>query len=789
MKTALNNFITTLKRYKIASLLNIAGLALAFTAFYIIMAQVHYSMTFNSSIKDSERIYMLSPYSEIFGGWEESVPNPICYDTAEELPFVEAIASMTSYTAEGSVWINREGGSERIACNMVNCNSPLLDVFSFDIIAGNREDFKQEDAVAVSESAANAMGITVGSIVNLADENLNPGTPLTVVAIFKDFEKNTILSDKQMFRNDNRKNGMDNQNWNYSVFVKLKDGADPNDYAALWSKKFREFGEQLYAEYVAATGNEISNEEKAKALEMAIKLVPMDDFYFNTEYEDYPSGSWSTTVTMLAIAFVIVIVAFINFINFFMALIPVRIRTVNICKVFGAGKWTMRMNFLLEAVGLVVVALVTALCIVHAIDGSFVNEYITGSLAIADNIATISFVLAAAIVMALGAAIYPALYITRFNASMAVRSGFASSKAGRALRSLLVSLQFIASMILMIIALVFSIQYRYMVRYDIGIERENLLAVEAPDLSGKSNIFIEELEKIPGISGVASANNSLFGHSHSEQSRAIKNRMVAINLWSVSHNAPEVLGIPILAGEGFTEGKDGFIITDYTSKATGLGIGDKWDDVEITGIIPHINFMGANSPKINTMLYSGQLYAHGIFYVRLNRGTDIEAMSKEIKAAAKRVEPNASEPDIEFADSAIAKVYGDTKKQTVVISFFALIAVAISLMGVFGIVLFETQHRRREIAVRKVYGATSGSVVAMFNRRYAAIVTACFAIAAPIAWIIAGNWLEQFANRIELSLWLPLAVLAIVALLTALLVTLRSWKAATENPADVVKSI
>ncbi len=789
MKIALNNFITTLKRYKIASLLNIAGLALAFTAFYIIMAQVHYSMTFNSSIKDSERIYMLSPYSEIFGGWEESVPNPVCYDTAEELPFVEAIASMTSYTAEGSVWINREGGSERIACNMVNCNSPLLDVFSFDIIAGNREDFKQEDAVAVSESAANAMGITVGSIVNLADENLNPGTPLTVVAIFKDFEKNTILSDKQMFRNDNRKNGMDNQNWNYSVFVKLKDGADPNDYAALWSKKFREFGEQLYAEYVAATGNEISNEEKAKALEMAIKLVPMDDFYFNTEYEDYPSGSWSTTVTMLAIAFVIVIVAFINFINFFMALIPVRIRTVNICKVFGAGKWTMRMNFLLEAVGLVVVALVTALCIVHAIDGSFVNEYITGSLAIADNIATIGFVLAAAVVMALGAAIYPAFYITRFNASMAVRSGFASSKAGRALRSLLVSLQFIASMILMIIALVFSIQYRYMVRYDIGIERENLLAVEAPDLSGKSNIFIEELEKIPGISGVASANNSLFGHPHSEQSRAIKNRMVAINLWSVSHNAPEVLGIPILAGEGFTEGKDGFIITDYTSKATGLGIGDKWDDVEITGIIPHINFMGANSPKINTMLYSGQLYAHGIFYVRLNRGTDIEAMSKEIKAAAKRVEPNASEPDIEFADSAIAKVYGDTKKQTVVISFFALIAVAISLMGVFGIVLFETQHRRREIAVRKVYGATSGSVVAMFNRRYAAIVTACFAIAAPIAWIIAGNWLEQFANRIELSLWLPLAVLAIVTLLTALLVTLRSWKAATENPADVVKSI
>ena len=122
------------------------------------------------------------------------------------------------------------------------------------------------------------------------------------------------------------------------------------------------------------------------------------------------------------------------------------------------------------------------------------------------------------------------------------------------------------------------------------------------------------------------------------------------------------------------------------------------------------------------------------------------------------------------------------------ISLFALIAVLISLMGVFGIVLFETQHRRSEIAVRKVYGASSGSVVAMFNRRYLFIVAVCFVIAAPVAWIIAGDWLQGFVNRIELSLWLPLAVLAVVALLTVLLVTLRSWKAATENPADVVKS-
>ena len=167
---------------------------------------------------------------------------------------------------------------------------------------------------------------------------------------------------------------------------------------------------------------------------------------------------------------------------------------------------------------------------------------------------------------------------------------------------------------------------------------------------------------------------------------------------------------------------------------------------------------------------------------------DVEAVYHDICSIAKEIEQNAYEPDIEFVDEAIAKIYGDTKKQTVLISMFALIAVVISLMGVFGIVMFETQHRRSEIAVRKVYGATVGSVVAMFNRRYLSIIAVCFVIAAPVAWFIADRWLQRFVNRIGLALWLPLAVFAVVVVVTVALVTLRSLKAATENPAEVVKS-
>lgn len=788
MKIAIKNFITTLKRFKVASLLNIAGLALAFAAFYIIMAQVYSSFTFNSSIKDNERVYMLSPYYEFFGGWGENVPNPVSYETAEALPAVEAIASLK--ISDHAVWADGDGEAKKYDYFVSCCNAPILDVFSFKLLVGSADDFKRMNSAVVSESAAKVMGVNVGDVIYTETGSLKPETQLTVVGIFEDFAANTILGGRHIFRNDNREQGMDNSNWNYSVFVKLHEGADPKEYVELWSKKFLEFNEKRLAEYVAVTGEELNmtEEERAERFNMPVKLIPMDDFYFTTEFEMYPNGSWGTTMTLLAIALVIVVVAFINFVNFFMALVPVRIRTVNICKVFGAGQGTLRMNFFFEAVGLVLIALAIALYIVSFLDGGFINEYISCPLSIGENIATLAVVLAIAVGIAVVAAVYPAFYITGFNASLAVKGGFASSKAGRVLRSGLVSLQFIVSMVLMVLALVFSLQYSHMIRYNVGIERENILEVNCYDLSAKEGLFIEELEKIPGIAAVTSSVNPLFGNSHSCQVRTIDDVDVEMSIWFVRYNFTDVFGIPVIAGEGITKERNGYLITDYTAEATGLGVGDKWSGMDIIGIIPHINLMGANSPNGNTLLLGNHNYVNGTYYVRLNQNVDVEAVCNDIRQAARNIEPNSSEPKIEFVNDAIAKVYGDTKKQTVMISLFALIAVVISLMGVFGIVLFETQHRRSEIAVRKVYGASSGSVVAMFNRRYLFIVVVCFAVAAPVAWIIASNWLQGFINRIELSLWLPLAVFTVVMLLTALLVTLRSWKAATENPADVVRS-
>jgi putative ABC transport system permease protein len=171
----------------------------------------------------------------------------------------------------------------------------------------------------------------------------------------------------------------------------------------------------------------------------------------------------------------------------------------------------------------------------------------------------------------------------------------------------------------------------------------------------------------------------------------------------------------------------------------------------------------------------------------LREGADIRDFAMYIKDLVQEFAPGADEPEVEFFDQAVANLYNSTKKATVTIGLFALLAVVIALMGVFGIVMFETQHRRSEIAIRKVYGAERGQMIGLLNNQYVGLVLASFIVAAPMAWWIVHRWLEQFANRIAMPWWIFAVALVVVLAVTVALVTLRSWRAASENPVDVVR--
>ncbi len=791
------NFLMTLKRYKVAGVLNILGLTLAFTAFYVIASQVWYSVTYNRPLKDSERVYLISAlWGASWAGedsfWSANCPQPVTKESVEAFPDAESSTHFRSYAFPIRIWGNNNGNFQKYNIGSYDMSPDGLEVFGFDIISGDASKIKEPNTIVVSESAAQRMGIGVGDILyyegGTFNNDIKPYVSQTVVAIFKDFSKNTFLYNHHIFKNDNCKDGEGNNNWNYSHFVKFKEGANLEEFKTIWIDKYAAWYMQQVKEWM----EEDPEEEYKEGDEiLPIRLIGLNEMYYggNLNSKQYEAGTVGSTITLASIALLIVVIAFINFVNFFMALVPVRMRSVNICKVFGAEQKTLRRSFLYEAVGLVAVAFVAALGVIEALQGSFITEYVTCSLALPDNLPVIGIILALMIIFAVISAIYPAFYITRFNASLAVKGRYGSSLSGRRMRTILAGFQFSVAMVLIIVAASFWMQYKYMANFDIGLERENILTFTAFDVRKNGEAVVEKLQQYPDVEDVT-ASTSTVATKHQVWGRSYNGKEYFLNGWFVRWNLPEFFGIEVVEGEGFTENShssEDMLVTNNMHLEMGIPLGHKGDEYKITGFMKNVKLAPAEENVDYVALCCTKSRQWGCFYIRLQSGADVAAFSKYAKDLVQEFAPGADEPEVEFFDQAIGNLYNSTKKSAVIIALFALLAVVIALMGVFGIVMFETQHRRSEIAIRKVYGAEPAQLVGMLNNRYVLTVIVCFIIAAPVAWIVVSRWLEQFANRIAMPWWIFLASLAAVLAVTIGLVTLRSWRAARENPAEVVR--
>ena len=203
----LKNFLMTLKRYKVASFLNIAGLTIAFAAFYVIASQVIYSLTYNRSLKDSNRTYYVSAFQKWNDHWSLNCPNPLCYEVADIMPEVEAIASMKPYYFPANVYAKANGYDfEKFPYGITNCNFSITDVFDFKILSGNIQDFNVSDAIIISDHGVIIRELSIdGGLESKGDPNKvkmwveklsQQGVPVVGYYAFKyeDFDPDTILA-------------------------------------------------------------------------------------------------------------------------------------------------------------------------------------------------------------------------------------------------------------------------------------------------------------------------------------------------------------------------------------------------------------------------------------------------------------------------------------------------------------------------------------------------------------------------------------------------------------------
>ena len=799
----IKNFITLLKRYTTSSLLNIIGMSVAFAAIYLIMVQVKHDLSFNRVIPNSENIYRLELpdwYEE--GRWTEywnrQTPDELCYS----IPEIEAAGTIKTYPVPEEYLpydysIKRNQTIDNIRIKLSQAEREGLEVFPFEFVEGGLENFVSEGDFIISEEVAKKFDLKVGDVLNLG-RGLATDQTHRIVGIFRNFPKPSNIAVCEGWSCMESQDETPNSNWEYSFYIRLKDGMSPDEVT---EKMISQYNESLRK--VGYSEDEVQWNMKR----VTPRLNPLSELYFA---EDISSsgfkGSRSTTRTLIAIAVLILVISFINFVNFFFALIPTRIKAINTYKVFGAPTSKLRINIVFETLGLTLLSILGAMLIVFTFANTPLSEYISASVSLRENwdlvLAMILFLMAFAFVVSL----YPAFYITKFNPALVMKGSFHTTKSGKVLRYSLVGIQYIISISLIICSLFIQRQHKYMLKYEMGFDKEMLYTIEVPHSALGTTIemdytrrdaLTDRLKQNPNIIDVTYGDGIFVNFVHMGWSRDYKGQTINFMSYPVSWNFLQMMGIKIEEGRDFIQ-SDEQLLTGACifnrEAADRFGI-DLETQIQahtneltpVVGICENFNFQ--------PLQYGIEPFAFIVFgqygwrhpnhaYIRVAADTDYKELSKYIKGVISEFAPNVSveQNELIIFDDELAIQYQIEDKLATLVTMFSFLSIVISIIGVFGLVLFETQYKRREIGIRRIHGASAMGILKMFNKKYLYIVAICSAVAIPISYYIIDRWMQQFVYRTEMSVWVYVVAVLTITIITVATVSLRSWKAANENP-------
>ena len=789
------------KSSAVSKMLNIVGMAMAFAALYVIMVQVNFDLGYNKKVKDSDRIYAISmPDWYTTGNWNTTLSRPLCENVINNVSCVECGGTTSIGKGYSEKFSLQEDGSGSFYLNVSQSSLGAFKVFSVEAVEGSIDNIVPWKDLVISDTKAEKLGLHVGDVIY----SHNHGATMqqyNIAAIYKHFPSNTDLSEIECFVNMGDLNIDLFSEWSYPYFVKLNSADDIEPF----EKQAFDYVVKTFNNMANEHGEELSEEDRKEAeSRLKIKLFPFDEMYFEkTISSTGRSGSKTTTYTLLAIAILVIVIAFINFINFFFALVPVRLKSVNTRKILGASRSNLVFGIVVESVVMIIVALALAAGIVKLFCGSTFAALIPCSALISNNIAIAFGTALGGIVLAIVSSLYPALYITAFPPAFALKGSLGTASKGMAFRVGLICFQFIVSLILIICASFVTMQRQYMLHYDMGFDRSNLLQVNTSSkIAAMRESATSELKNNPEIKDVTFASGDIVTSFRMDWGRPFKGEQINFKCYPVQHNFLDFMGIEIVEGRNFTDSDElcdngVFIFNEAARDKFGLTLEDKihghQTETDIVGICKNFNYKALSEGIEPFALYifgKNPWTTLNTLYIRTQPGTDIPTLIDWIKTKLNEMDPSVpkDEFDVMFFDSRLDSEYGRERNTSRIILLFTVLAITISLMGVFGLVMFEAEHRRKEIAIRRINGASVVDVLKMFNIKFIRIVIVCFVLSIPISWLIVDAYLKGFAYRMPTHWWVFFSAFLSVMIVTLIVVTLRCLSAALSNPIKSIKT-
>ena len=503
----------------------------------------------------------------------------------------------------------------------------------------------------------------------------------------------------------------------------------------------------------------ILDNDNAWISSVGLRLTPLREIHFTTDttYDTTPKASKNTLAVLFAIAIIIIAIAAINFTNFTMALTPTRIKSINTRKVLGAEENALRLSLLTEAISVSFIAYLLSLIWVYILSLTSITALMDADLSLNAHLPLLGVTTLIAVGTGLLAGVYPSFYVTSFPPALVLKGSFGLSPKGRKLRNALISVQFITSFALIIAALFMYLQNHYMMNTPLGYEKDELIVMNLNNtVLKKRDAFTNQLKTFSGIEDVTYAEVLL---SSSDQymgwMRTYKNKDIGFQCLPVDVSFLKVMGIDVSEGRNFREEDKNTVNGAYifNEKARGqyeLEIGEKVGNGEIVGFIPDIKFASFRSEIAPMAFYIWGTENWGITplyaYIKVKSGANLKESMEHIKETAQSFDP-AYPFNIRFFNEVLNLLYEKEQKTTALITLFSMLAIFISIVGVFGLVVFDSEYRRKEIGVRRVLGSSALQIIIMFNKTYLHILCLCFILAVPIAYHVVVRWLDNFAYK------------------------------------------
>ncbi|WP_080054686.1 ABC transporter permease [Spirosoma aerolatum] len=801
----------TLQKQRGFAFINIFGLAVGLACCLLITLYVLDELSYDRYNEKADRIYRVQ--SDIkFGGNDMRFavsPDPVGPTLKKDYPQVEQYVRLHQ---RGTWLVKRAGETTNLReDNVTFADSTLFDVFTLPLISGDpKRALAEPNTIVISESAAkrhfgnqNPMGQTL-----LLDNRLT----FKVSGVMRDMPKNahfhadlipTMLSDDYPW-------GQWLSN-NHYTYILLRTGTDP----AAFAKNFDAVIEKYVGPQVQQMIGKSLGEFRKAGNSVRYWLMPLTDIhlYSKQQIELAPNGDIQYVYIFSAVALFILLIACINFMNLATARSANRAREVGVRKVMGSERQQLIGQFMTESVLTSALAMVLAVFIVALALPGF-NTISAKELTI--NQLASSYLLPVLIllpfVVGLVAGSYPAFFLSSFQPIKVLKGGLSALKMGAgfssaSLRSGLVVFQFMMSVILIVGTIIVYRQITFIQTKNVGFNREQVLTINDAYAIGKqAETFKQEVLRLPGvlsgsISGYLPTPSNRNDNAYFAEGQTDMNKGFSMQTWGVDHDYLKTMGMQLVKGREFSRqfGSDssGIILNEAAIKILGFkdpigkrvwrfndGEGKTRKTYTIVGVVKNFHFesLRRNIGALSLVLDSNS----GAVSFRLS-GADIPALVRQIEAKWKQLAPG--QPfSYQFMNQSFDEMYRAEQRVGTIALTFAMLAVLIACLGLFGLAAFMAEQRTKEIGVRKVLGASVTSIVGLLSKDFLKLVLIAILIASPIAWWAMNQWLADFAYKIDIEWWM-FALAGLVAVGIALVtVSFQSIKAALMNPVKSLRS-